>query len=169
MSIVQQLQQSTVVLKFLDYYAGLESRDRLALKLLAGFLIPVMVVFAVLLPVTRFFDEALENYHAAQQDYQWISSNAPRASTIKPSSLREAGQSLFGVANGSAKGFQLSFKRYEPIGDNALSLWLENVNFNNLVLWLERLDKRHGITVREIAVERKPTDGLVDVRLVLQG
>ena len=63
----------------------------------------------------------------------------------------------------------MSFKRYQPVGDSGLSLWLENSAFNQLVLWLERLEKRHGIRVDEISVERAAQDGVVNVRLVLQG
>jgi general secretion pathway protein M len=79
------------------------------------------------------------------------------------------GQSVLGLANSSSKSFGFNFKRYEPVGENGLSLWMEAVPFNNLIRWLERLDKQYGIKVNEIDVDRKNNQSTVDVRLVLQG
>lgn len=160
--------QSTPAIRLAEYYANLAPRDRLALKILAWFLGPVIVVFAVLLPATSYMDDALQHYRQALRDNRWMEVNRDAVGRGQAAN-REPGQSLFGLANATSKGFQISFKRYEPVGDNALSLWMENVSFNNLVLWLERLDKRYGVSVKDISVERLDTEGLVNVRLVLQG
>lgn len=169
MSWLSSLQQSPQVSKALDAFNALSRRDQMAVKLLAGFLIPVLIIFVLMLPASAFVSEARGNYKAALEDYEWMLANRAAVPRAAAESAREPGQSLFGVANATSKGFQISFKRYEPVDDNALSLWIEGVSFNNLVLWLERLEKRYGITVREIAVERQDIEGQVNARLVLQG
>ena len=81
---------------------------------------------------------------------------------------RRPDQSLLGLANTTAKPLQLEFKRFEPAGNNGLNLWLDNVAFDNVIRWLDQLDRQYGVRVAEIALERR-ADGLVNVRLMLQG
>lgn len=149
-------------------YSALPARDKLALKILLGFLGPVIVIFALIVPAYSYMQSGLSEYERALEDFRWIEANKG-AFTGLGGGEREPGQSLFGLANATSKGFQINFKRYEPVGENALSLWMEGISFNSLILWLERLDKRHGVSVKEIAVERLGADGQVNVRLVLQG
>ena len=169
MTIFESIMQSPLVAKAGDYYNGLAPREQLALKIMAAFLGPVILVFALLLPSADYMYSALERYQGALENQRWIEANRDAFAGGSSTATREPGQSLFGIANSTSKGFRISFKRYEPAGANALNLWIDNVSFNNLVLWLERLDKRYGVSVREIAVERLQTEGQVNVRLVLQG
>lgn len=168
-SIAQALQRHPAATRLFDAFGRLSARDQMALKILIVFLLPVVILFGLVMPATEFMNNNLEFYQQAKEDYQWIALNKDAVGTSHRSIDREPGQSLFGLANATSKGFQIGFKRYEPAGDNALNLWIESASFNNLVLWLERIEKRHGVTVREIAVERLDDEGLVNVRLVLQG
>lgn len=160
--------QSPLAIRLSTYYQALAPRDRLALNVLSAFLLPVVIIFGIMMPAYSFMHQSLDHYQRALDDWRWIEANKHAVAHLAEGE-RQPGQSLFGLANTTSKGFQIGFKRYEPVGENALNLWMENVSFNSLVLWLERLDKRHGVTVREISVERLPTEGLVNVRLVLQG
>lgn len=162
------LMQAPLAMRASAYYQSLAPRDRQALKVLAGFLLPILIVFGVMVPAYGFMHDNLSHYQRALDDLRWIEANKGAVVHLAEGE-RQPGQSLFGLANSTSKGFQIGFKRYEPIGDNGLNLWMENVSFNSLILWLERLDKRHGVSVREISVERLPAEGLVNVRLVLQG
>lgn len=165
----EALGESAFAVKSIAAYEGLNEREQIAVKALAAFLLPVFIIFGVILPASQYFNESKEYYMSVLEDVEWIQANRAAVPTSANTSEREPGQSLFGIANSTSKGFQVTFKRYEPVGENALSLWLEGVNFNNLVRWLERLDKRYGVKVKEIAVERQSIEGSVNVRLVLQG
>lgn len=167
-NMLDQWQQSPLGMRISEAYANLAPGDRLALKVLGGFVGPVLIIFGLVMPAYDYLQNSLEDYRSALDDYRWIEANRSSLSLVSGGE-RAPGQSLFGLANTTSKGFQINFKRYEPVGDNALSLWMENVSFNNLILWLERLDKRHGVSVREISVERLGVEGSVNVRLVLQG
>ncbi len=154
----------------IQLYEQLESRDQFAAKILALFLGIIIVIFGLIMPASNYHSEAVDNYQTQLEDYQWMQANQQVAVNSRgQAGGLEAGQSLLGVANSSSRGFQISFKRYEPVGENGLSLWIEDAVFNNLILWLERLDKRYKISVQEISVERLEENGKVNVRLVLQG
>jgi general secretion pathway protein M len=164
------LTDSIVFNQLQNYYLNLSSRDQLVVKILSVFTLLMVIIFGLIVPANNYLDKAEKNYRSSIDQLQWMQQNKALVdSAAQPSVNRDTDQSLLGIANTSSKGFQISFKRYESVGENGLSLWMEGVAFNNLILWLERLDKRHGISIQEIAVERQENPGLVNVRLVLQG
>ncbi len=172
--LLNALKESPLIAKLIaraeNYYLGLAAREQLAVRLLIIFLAVIIIVFGMLIPAGNFQHRAEQQYLNSMENLEWMQQHKTLvASSTEQRAARDPGQSLLGIANSSSKGFQISFKRYEPVGDNGLSLWMENIAFNNMIRWLERLDKRHGISVQEISVERQQNKGLVNVRLVLQG
>jgi general secretion pathway protein M len=165
-----ELQNSARWQQMLNRYNSLAERERLALKVLAGFAGVLVIFYLLLLPANHYKEKSEQQYRSALDTLSWMQANQSLA-TNNASQLaaRDPGQSLLGIANQTSKSFRLSFKRYQPVGENGLSLWLDGVSFNNVVLWLERLDKRYNISVKEIAVDRAAEKGVVNVRLVLQG
>lgn len=162
--------ENHLVQKITTWYSDLQARDQLALRVLIGFALLVLLIYGLVLPISEYKTQAEERYKASLENYQWMEANKAfiSKSGVKKSS-ENSGQSLLGIANQTSKGFFLKFRRYQPVGDNGLSLWIDRASFNNVVLWLERLDQRYNISVQEIVVDRDEQDGLVNVRLVLQG
>ncbi|WP_101759482.1 type II secretion system protein GspM [Oceanicoccus sp. KOV_DT_Chl] len=166
----EALQQLPLYQQLNSKYQGLASRDQLALKLLSAFAFILLLVYGLLLPASEYRTNAEQHYLSSVDTLAWMQANKQLVSaTSQRAASRDPGQSLLGIANTTSKNFNLSFKRYQPEGDNGLSLWLNNVAFNDVVLWLERLDQRYGISVKEISVDREEAKGTVNVRLVLQG
>ena len=81
------------------------------------------------------------------------------------------GQSLLGIIDKTAKSGNLgkAVKRVQPDGQSKARVWLENANFNDMIKWLESLQRRQGIHVVTSVVEKLEEDGLVNARLVLEG
>ena len=168
--IIEQIKSSPLYIKADDAYHGLAPRDQLSLSVLAVFALFVVIIFGLIQPANNYMSNAQKQYRSSLEKLSWMQANKEAVSSISQQrSTRDPEQSLLGIANSSSKGFQITFKRYEPVGDNGLSLWMEQVSFNRVILWLERLDKRYGISVQEISVGRQLEEGLVNVRLVLQG
>ena len=153
-----------------QYYLRLAPRDQLAVRVLSVFASLVLVYLLIIQPAASYFEASKTHYISSLESFRWMEQHKSQVqSNATNQAARDSGQSLLGIANSTSKGYQLSFRRYEPVGDDGLSLWLDNVGFNNMVLWLERLDKRYGIRVKEISVEGQSQQGMVNVRLVLQG
>lgn len=155
---------------WLERYEKMAKRDQLALKVLACFALVMIVIFGLIVPAIEFNDKSQARYADQLETLSWMQANQSAIETSSAAtSQRDPGQSLLGISNKTAKSYSLAFKRYQPVDENGLNLWLENVSFNNLILWLERLNKKHGITVKEISVDRQNQQGRVNVRLFLQG
>lgn len=167
---LQTIRDIPLVIRLESTYQNLSPRDQLLTNILAIVLSIIFCLFGIVMPANGYLQEAEQRYRYNLDTLEWMKQNSAAVSAAnEQSEARDTEQSLLGLANSSSKGFQLSFKRYEPAGDDGLSLWMEQVAFNNLVRWLERLEKRHGIIVQEISVENLEQSGLVNVRLVLQG
>ena len=171
--LLEQLKGSALIVQGAEKYNALQARDQQALKLVSTFFAVLFIIFALLQPAANYHAKAESQYRQNHELYTLIKSNEKLFSSYQsaaPSlSAQSSTQSLLGLANSSAKLFDIKFKRFEPGGDDVLSLWLEATVFNDLILWLERLDMQHGIRVNELDIDSSGDVGVVDVRLVLQG
>jgi len=168
--MIEILKNSAMVQGLLEKYRAYSQRDRRIVLGLGASCFAAVLVFGLLLPVASYNDTAQVNYRARLDTYQFMQQNKGVFDTGKEgASVRDTNQSLLGLANTSSKAFGFVFKRYEPVGDNGLGLWLEDVSFNRVVLWLQRLDSQYNIHVTEIVVDQQSRAGMVNVRLELQG
>ena len=63
-------------------------------------------------------------------------------------------------------GYDLTIRRIEAEGEGA-RLEIEDAGFPELVLWIEELERAHGLRLITIEIERRPEPGLVGARLTL--
>jgi general secretion pathway protein M len=166
----ESVKNSDAAQRISAFYEKLALKDQQMVKILTAFVMFVVIIFGFVIPASNYHSAAIHDYQKGVDTLSWMEANkAPFAGAQKAGAKRDPSQSLLSIANNSSKKFNISFKRYEPVGDDGLSLWLDDTVFNNMIVWLELLDKRHGIQVKEIAVDRQDKKGLVNVRLVLQG
>lgn len=106
------------------------------------------------------------------RDLVWMQQQAEEAKRLKASSAPvgrlQAGQSLLGVIDLSAKGHQLggSVKRVKPDGEAKAHVWLENAKFNDVIRWVENLKRRYNVEVGSATLEKQDQAGLISGRFV---
>jgi len=150
-----------------EWYRKLPVNDQRALSWLMVFLIVAGGYWLL----TYSYKYRINNLKILNEDRRLLYDLHANAKKIKAqqSSQKVEGrdQSLLTLASSTAKEQQITFKRFQPDGDSTLRLWMESVNFNNLLIWLHSLDKKNGVSVEEIAVDGTATEGIVNVRLTL--
>lgn len=77
------------------------------------------------------------------------------------------GRALMALVTRSAGEAGLSLQRFEPSGEDAIRVWLENAPFAEVAAWLERLNGDHGVVIDQAAMDRASEPGRVSVRLTL--
>jgi general secretion pathway protein M len=65
-----------------------------------------------------------------------------------------------------AKQYNLNLKRFEPDNDD-LRIWLENVSFDSVIAFIEELNRKHGVIIKQINTERSDQPGRVNLRATL--
>jgi type II secretory pathway component PulM len=71
------------------------------------------------------------------------------------------------IVTDTAAAFSLTIRRLEPEGDGARVI-LDEVAFEAVVFWLDRLEQNHGLRVTTIEMTRRPAPGVVTATLTLQ-
>lgn len=162
------LQTLPVVQRLLARYRALRDRDQWALKVLAVFVLCVLVYVVLLKPAHDYAEGARAAAVRQQATLSWMQANATVFSSGKRSSVqRQEGQTLLGTASELAKFWEIGFKRFEPVDETSMRVWLEGVSFENLIQWIAGLHSNHNITVREIQLDQQ-SGGVLSASLTLQ-
>jgi general secretion pathway protein M len=75
-----------------------------------------------------------------------------------------SGEPVTAVLAGSAPGYGLTIRRIEAEGDGA-RLEVDGAGFPELILWIEELEREHGLRLVAIEMDPRPEPGLVGARL----
>jgi general secretion pathway protein M len=150
----------------LEWYEHLGARERIALKILAAFLSSVLIYLLLLMPMIHYGEAAHRRLTEERALLHWLKSRESAAPQV---SVRGRDQPLVSLVTTTAQRSGLSLRRYEPIDDNAVRLWLDGAGFNTLVNWLHLLESQHGVRATEFTIEREARLGNVSVRLTLAG
>jgi general secretion pathway protein M len=83
--------------------------------------------------------------------------------------IEDTGQSAISLidASSSQLGVKACIKRVAPEDANNHNVWLEKCSFDKLVYWLAVLQKKHGLTVKQIQLNRETIGGLVSGKVLL--
>lgn len=76
--------------------------------------------------------------------------------------------SLSSVVNRVAKRHQISISRVQPQGDD-IQVWIEEVPFNQLLVWLDDLKKSARLEVKSIDITEGNQSGIVKIRRLQLG
>ncbi|WP_444944217.1 type II secretion system protein GspM [Microbulbifer sp. ZKSA006] len=151
-------------------WQALPPSDQRALGLLGIFGAVIFIIYGLYAPAKGFFDEARLRAEENRELVNWMESQRPTLERIKPASggSSAASGTLLQRVTSVAKQNQIVIKRFEPEGDNRIRLWIEEVRYQDLQPWLNRLmgDK---LAVRTINLDALAEEGMVSARLTIEG
>lgn len=172
-----RIKEQPAVSKLITRYDQLPARDRQALSVLGVALILVLIYVLIWQPVTSFHDRAVSSRENAAELLAWMLANE---STIKrlatangatasatASDKPEDGRALMALVTRTAAEAGLSLQRFEPSGEDAIRVWLENAAYADVAAWLERLYSNHSVVIDQAALDRGNGPGKISVRLTL--
>ncbi|MCC7515859.1 MAG: type II secretion system protein M [Pseudomonadales bacterium] len=153
-------------------FTMLPSNDQRALLLMVAVLV-LAIIYLVFSLSYSYQRSALTRFQTAQQDARWMELNRAQLSelAVNVGKAHAAGgdsseSSLLNRATKSAKPFGISFKRFQPQDENGLRLWIEGVEFDQLMRWFAALDQQH-IRLEQIEVSRQQQAGAAEARVLL--
>ncbi len=153
--------------KIVKSYDTLSKSDKRAVILLFGFFV-VICMYLLLEKSFQYRKDKISGFEKNQELMVLLHSSEGKIKTLKQEKKLEGlDQALLTLASSTANQNQITFKRFQPEGDSVLKLWMEHIGFNNLLIWLNDIDKKNGMSVKEISVEQAKDEGYVDVRLTL--
>lgn len=173
--MMAKLREHPSVQRLEAQFDQLPRRDQQALRLLALALVLGLLYFAVWRPAAGFHEAAVADHERAAELVAWMQQNradirqlAARQGEGQGAGRIADGRALMSTVTSSARDAGLQLQRFEPSGDNAIRVWMEDVSFNQVAAWLERLTAEHGIVIDQAALDRSDKPGRVSARLTLQ-
>ncbi|MEO2175027.1 MAG: type II secretion system protein M [bacterium] len=150
-------------------YNQLESRERLAVNGLIGFVALLLIYTLIWSPANTYYDKGLQNHVRQLSTLQYLraSEQQARASLGKQSRAAVSGQSLLSTVSSSAQQSGIKPSRLQPEGNNGVSVTFSEVSFNDLIEWLESLQSQ-GFVVGRISIDRQEQSGKVNARITLR-
>ncbi|HEY0634508.1 MAG TPA: type II secretion system protein M [Gammaproteobacteria bacterium] len=156
-----------------ELWRNLQPRDQ---RILLGGAVVVVLLLVYLLawePYQQEVTRLREAVTAKRLDLQVMQQAAAEIDNLRRAGAGgqlPAGQSIMGVVDSSAKRFNVGagIKRIQPEGESSVKVWAEQVPFDDLIRWLDELQKSSGIIIHTLSIERQETGGLVNVRMELR-
>lgn len=152
------------------WFSQLQTRERQLV--IAG-----LIVFGIFLPYQLIWSPLLERAVRLQeqvnkqtQNLQWMRAAMQEAQQLQGSSGRRQSGSLLSQVEQTASQNKLrgSIRKIQPEGEQGVRIWMDNASFDDVLMWLERLQKQYGIEVADFSVERQAQEGRVNLRLLLE-
>ncbi|MDX1755550.1 MAG: type II secretion system protein M [Marinobacter sp.] len=173
--MLQKIKDHPAVGKMIAQYDHLPKRDQQALLVLLIAVALAVVYFGIWRPAAGFHERAVSARENSAELLAWMQENRAAIQQLSASDGDRGGASqlsgsraLMSTVTRTAGQSGLSLNRFEPSGDSAIRVWLEDVPFKNVASWLEGLHQEYGVVVDQASFDRGDAPGVVSVRLTLE-
>lgn len=163
MSALTELKQ-----KSLAWYQSRPAQDQRALKLLAIFLVPALLYFALVFPLQRARQNLTADVIEQETALATMQENVARVLASRgagSSKLDRAGRRLNQLISDTAPEFNLVVSRLQPKGDNEMQIWLEEASFDDCLRWLHQLETGYGIQIASLNLSTGKASGVVKLQV----
>ncbi|WKE65923.1 type II secretion system protein M [Gallaecimonas kandeliae] len=152
-----------------DYWNNLAPRDRQVLTWAAPFMALGLFYFALWQPLSHAEEAARQRLHSRQADLAYLHKQGSAILAAKGGKLASGSGSLTDRVTRSANQLSIRISRLQP-GSGNINVWVDEVPFEKLSLWLTQLQLKEGLTVGQADFASTGTPGMVKVRrLELRG
>lgn len=158
---LQKLKQLPAVVSFNLWYSSQNARDQKIIKGITAFVIVFLIIVLFVQPFLAKQERYQNKLDKSITTYETLASNAHKFQG--QGSNQASSAPILAIVTKQAKRSRINLKRFEPDG-NGLRIWLEGAVFDDAMRWLEDLNQKHNIQIKQINVERGDKPGLVDLR-----
>ncbi|NOX43715.1 MAG: type II secretion system protein M [Gammaproteobacteria bacterium] len=156
------------------WFLGLQQQERVTV-IGGAIALAIMLFYSVVWDPIHTSVAQLEKNVAKQGPlFEWMKQASNEVKELRDGQSSQkitSGQSLLSLIDSTAKEGQLgnALKRVKPDGDKKVRVWLEQASFDDMIKWLEGLNRAYTIEVSSLVIDRKDTPGIIDSRIVFVG
>ena len=149
-------------------FGNLEPNERTALVALGIFMLMLLCYFT-LTSAMSFYSNRLEERNRYVALVARMESTMDTArQNLGGTTSTLSGQQILNQVSRTTRQFDIKPTRLQPEGSDGVSVWFDDVAFNDLMRWLDS-QSRSGISVKQMSVDREESAGTVNARVVLSG
>ncbi len=146
--------------EFKNWFLQNSPREQLLLGVGAIALALTVLYAGLLLPLTKARDKQVTNNRAVLSQQVEVRELAARVLGQE----RAGGgsqRSLAQVTNTTLRNHGLKMEDFQPTGNNNVRVRLAKVEFNKVMAWLDDLENKEGVQVKEVSVTADDVKGLL--------
>ena len=145
---------------FKNWFLQNSPREQLLLGVGAVALVLTLLYAGLLVPLTNDRDKQITNNQAVMAQQGEVRRLA--AEVLGQQQSGSAAQaSLAQVTNKSLRNHGLRMEDFSPTGDSNVRVRLANVEFNKVMAWLDELENKEGIQIKEVSVTADEVKGVL--------
>lgn len=154
--------------QFLDQ---LNERERRMVYAAAVALLVFLPYQLAWVPFNNAIDGLEQKVQQQEQDLLWMQSSAAELTQLSRNVKTASGSSnsLYGVIENTARQKFGNDIRVEQESRNGIRVRIKETGFDDMLLWLDDLQYRHKVYVKEFKVERETGVGRVSVNILIEG
>lgn len=106
-----------------------------------------------------------------QKDLLWMRGRVTEAHelTRAASGANSNAQPVYGVIESSARQRFGNGIRVSQEGKGGVRVMINDISFDDLMLWLDNLNYRQHVNIKEFVVKRQPASGRVNANILIEG
>lgn len=151
-------------------YQSLDKRERQVLTIGAIALVILLVFNLVYRPLASAQQELSLANQQNRELLIWMKQAVMQIqqSASDTSLEQRAGRNLNQILNSSASRYAISISRSQPRDNNQHQIWLDEVEFNQALTWINQLQSNYGIYVSSINLTAADKKGFVRANITFQ-
>lgn len=158
---LKKFKQLPPVLSFNLWYGSQNIRDQKIIKAVFAFIVFCLIIMVFVQPFLAKQSLYQAKLNKSLTTYELLAENAYKFQGQAGGKSSEG--PILAIVTKQAKQSNINLKRFEPDGDG-LRIWLEDAVFDDAIRWLENLNSKSGIQIKQINVEKSDKPGRVDLR-----
>lgn len=151
-----------------NWWVKLQQREQTVILIGSFILILAFLYFVIWSQIVLDYNNKASRVDNKRETLNWISQRKEELEHLKrinPNLFNQAtdNRSLLAIVDASAKqiGTHSSITQIDPDGENKVSVWVENISFDHLIILLGELERRNHIEVASLDLNKSQPIGKV--------
>lgn len=151
-----------------QWFAGLSQREQWVLGL-GAFVVAASIVYGLLwAPLSQGVVAQASANRSTADDLAWMKTAAAVVRSRKAAPGDGGSKTLTGLIDSTLPAYKLTMQRFQPVGDSAAQLWLEDAPIDQVMAWLSDAEISHGLRLVNVALTPSDKPGYVQARVRLE-
>jgi general secretion pathway protein M len=153
--------------KLRNWYAGLQPREQRVVAIGAIALGLIILIGGILMPLQSAVSSAIKGTDTRREDLAWMRVNAPEVRAFGDQLPADTGEAPVVLVDRVAReaGLATALRGTQPNTTGGVRVQLEAAPFDTVVTWLDTLDRRYGLAIESITVDRTPAPGMINASI----
>jgi general secretion pathway protein M len=148
------------------WFGGLQQREKRVVIIGTVALAVIVLVGGILMPLQSAVSRAVAGQESRREDLAWMRVNASEVRAAGLLLPPDTGEAPVVVVDrvGREAGLAAALRGTSP-SPTGVRVQLEAAPFDTMITWLDTLDRRYGLAIESITVDRNPAPGMVNANI----